>query len=66
MLTKTQIDRAKPQSGKRYVIWDREIPGFGRRVSTSGRRNFIVSYRADAGAGESQGASATGQGAARR
>jgi integrase len=44
VLTRTLIDRATPQS-KRFVIWDRGLPGFGCRVSPSGRRIFVVSYR---------------------
>jgi integrase len=45
VLTKSVIDQAKPDPRRRYVLWDRELPGFGCRVSPSGGRNFVVSYR---------------------
>jgi integrase len=47
-LTKKTIDAALP-ADKRYWVWDRELPGFGLRVETSGAKAFFVRYRADGG-----------------
>lgn len=47
-LTKRVCDAAEYEGdGKsRHVVWDDEIKGFGLRVYPSGRRAFILSYRA--------------------
>ncbi len=47
-LTKRTIDAALP-GDKRYWVWDRELPGFGLRVETSGAKTFFVRYRTDGG-----------------
>ena len=47
-ITKRTVDQALPRE-KRYEIWDSELKGFGLRVETSGRRTFVVRYRADGG-----------------
>ena len=44
-LTKRVIDAAEVQE-KDYVIWDDELPGFGLRVFASGRRSYVIQYRA--------------------
>jgi integrase len=44
MLTKPQLDRARPKS-TRYVLWDGKLAGFGVRVQPTGRKSFILSYR---------------------
>ncbi|GIK48507.1 MAG: integrase [Alphaproteobacteria bacterium] len=47
-LTKPAVDAATTRD-KRYEIWDSELSGFGLRVETTGRKLFIVRYRADGG-----------------
>lgn len=44
-LSKKVVDAAKPRD-KDYVIWDDELPGFGLRVFTSGKRSYVLQYRA--------------------
>jgi integrase len=45
MLTKSQIEQAKPPATGRTVLWDHTLPGFGARVFPSGQRSFILQYR---------------------
>jgi integrase len=44
-LTKRTIDATEPQVVE-FFIWDESIPGFGVRVMPSGRKSFVVQYRA--------------------
>src|SRR5271154_2979108 len=44
-LTKRTVDAAEAQDDKDYVIWDDELPGFGLRVFTSGKRSYLIQYR---------------------
>lgn len=44
-LSKRTVDKADPAE-KDYFIWDDELTGFGLRVFTSGRRSYLVQYRA--------------------
>ncbi|MGB3469325.1 MAG: Arm DNA-binding domain-containing protein [Erythrobacter sp.] len=44
-LTKRSVDAAKVH-GKDYIIWDEELPSFGLRVFASGRRSYVIPYRA--------------------
>lgn len=43
-LSKRTVDALEPQSAD-YFSWDDELPGFGIRVYTSGRKTYIVQYR---------------------
>lgn len=44
-LTKRTVDAARAEAGERF-LWDPELPGFGLRVRPSGRRYYVVQYRA--------------------
>ncbi len=44
-LTKRVADAAKP-ADKDYFIWDDEMPGYGLRVLPSGKKSYMVQYRA--------------------
>jgi Arm DNA-binding domain len=44
-LNKRIVDAAHP-TGKDYVVWDDDLPGFGLRVFASGKRSYIIQYRA--------------------
>ncbi|ALA17808.1 MULTISPECIES: site-specific integrase [unclassified Chelatococcus] len=43
-ISKRIVDSAEP-GDKDYVIWDDELPGFGLRVFTSGKRSYVIQYR---------------------
>ncbi len=43
-LTKTLLDRAKSQD-REYYLWDTSLPGFGVRISPTGRKYFLVRKR---------------------
>ena len=44
-LTKRVVDAAEVRASE-YFIWDEELPGFGLRVLPSGRKRYIIQYRA--------------------
>lgn len=44
-ITKRLVDAAETQPAE-YFVWDSEIPGFGLRVLQSGRKGYVVQYRA--------------------
>jgi hypothetical protein len=44
-ITKRIVDAAAPRE-RDYVIWDDELPDFGLRVFTSGKRSYVIQYRA--------------------
>ena len=44
-LTKRFVEAVKP-GPKGTAVWDDEMPGFGLRVYPSGKRSYIVQYRA--------------------
>lgn len=44
-LTKRVVDSAEIRSND-YFIWDDELPGFGLRVFSSGKRSYLIQYRA--------------------
>ena len=44
-ITKRVVDAAEGRAND-YVIWDDELPGFGLRVFVSGKRSYVIQYRA--------------------
>lgn len=47
-ITKTIVDGAKPGPAD-YFIWDRELKGFGLKVSKGGRKTYVCQYRTAGG-----------------
>ncbi len=45
-ITKRSVDALKPGTGDVFK-WDGELPGFGLRVKPSGRKSYLIQYRAD-------------------
>lgn len=47
-ITKTFIDKTsydESRDGKKHVVWDSEMTGFGLRLYPSGKKSFVLSYR---------------------
>lgn len=47
-LSKTVVDAAEA-TVKDYFIWDRELAGFGLKVSKGGRKSYVCSFRVGSG-----------------
>jgi hypothetical protein len=43
-ITKKVVEAAEAGE-KDYLIWDDELPGFGLRVFSSGKRSYVIQYR---------------------
>jgi hypothetical protein len=43
-ITKRIVEAAEVR-GKDYLIWHDELPGFGLRVVSSGKRSYVIQYR---------------------
>jgi Arm DNA-binding domain len=43
-ITKRAVDAAKASKADSY-LWDRELPGFGLKVTPGGRKVYLVQYR---------------------
>ena len=48
-LTKSIVDEARPISGARYFVWDRDLKGFGLLVLPTGVKSYIYQYRTSDG-----------------
>ena len=44
-ITKRIVEAAEPRE-KDYIIFDSDLPGFGVRILPSGKRSYMVQYRA--------------------
>jgi integrase len=47
-ITKRIVDGVRA-TGRDYIIWDGELPGFGLRARPSGSKSYVVQYRAGRG-----------------
>jgi len=47
-LSKRVIEAARPEPEREFFLWDDDMPGFGVRVMPSGRKSYLVQYRAGA------------------
>ena len=44
-LTKRQVDASEARQSD-YFVWDDDLPGFGLRVFASGKKSYLIQYRA--------------------
>jgi hypothetical protein len=44
-LTKRVVDAAEIRE-REYFVWDEDLPGFGLRIRPTGRKRYIIQYRA--------------------
>src|SRR5258708_5610094 len=52
-ITKRSVDAALV-TGREYFVWDSEMPGFGIRVLRSGRKGYVVQYKAGGRGGQTR------------
>ncbi len=52
-ISKSTVDALRP-AAERFAHWDTELKGFGVRVSTEGRKTYIVQYRLHGRGGRTQ------------
>ncbi len=48
-ITKRTVDALKPAPGRDVLVWDDELPGFGVRCRSSGRKVYFLKYRTEGG-----------------
>ena len=46
-LTQAAAERLKPPPSGRIEYWDNQLPGFGLRISETGRKTWVALYRVD-------------------
>ena len=46
-LTKKIVEAIQPKPHKHFIVWDSLIAGFGVRVMPSGRKTYLIRYRAN-------------------
>ena len=44
-LTKRTVEATQPQ-GRDHFLWDDDLPGFGLRIFESGKRSYLIQYKA--------------------
>ena len=45
-ITKRAVDRLQGDGAEKFY-WDDDLPGFGVRIRSSGRKYYVVQFRAD-------------------
>ena len=50
-ITQLGAERFRAQPTEKILYWDKNLPGFGLRVSPKGRKSFICQYRVRAAKG---------------
>lgn len=48
-LTKRIVDAAQPEAGRKAMLWDSDLKGFGLRVTPAGVKSYVVAYRTPLG-----------------